>query len=485
MKADSSKMNRRAFLAASGTAAAAVGTSSLAAGIQTSKTVSRDRPNLIFVTADQARAQSFGFMGNRQVHSPNFDRLARESVVFTESTSVCPICTPARAIWLTGRNPTSTGVISNDIQLPVGETSSAEVLKDVGYATGYVGKWHLDGPLRQGFTPPGPRRQGFDYWAAANICHHYTKAFYYRDSPEKIDIAGYQPDHETDLAIGFIENHRNKPFHLNLHWGPPHDPYIVPEKYMQLYDPARIELRDNVMVPDHIDPRKMIAAYYAGISAVDWNMGRLMKALDDMALAENTILVFTSDHGDMLYSLGLTYKQWPYEECVRVPLLVRYPRRAEARKVDSLISSVDIMPTMLSLCGAPIPDGVQGTDFAETVRGGEGPSPDAAMIMCVQPCARYHDRHGTPAWRGLRTRSHTYARFRNEDWCLYDNEKDPFQRRNLFADRYEEPEVRALRQRLDATLQARLRAIGDGFDAPPFPKIRWSQLLPQTHAIAT
>jgi hypothetical protein len=200
----------------------------------------------------------------------------------------------------------------------------------------------------------------------------------------------------------------------------------------------------------------------------------LMKALDDMALTENTILVFTSDHGDMLYSLGLTYKQWPYEECVRVPLLVRYPRRAAARKVDSLISSVDILPTMLSLCGAPIPDGVQGTDFAETVRGGEGPSPDSALIMCVQPCSRYHDREGTPAWRGLRTRTHTYARFRNEEWCLYDNEKDPYQRRNLFVDRYDEPGVKALREKLDGSLQARLKAIDDGFDASPFPKIRWS-----------
>ncbi|MFB3905945.1 MAG: sulfatase-like hydrolase/transferase [Acidobacteriota bacterium] len=105
--------------------------------------------------------------------------------------------------------------------MPIGETSSAEVLKDNGYATGCVGKWHLDGPDRQGFTPPGPRRQGFDYWAAANICHNYTKAFYYRDTPQRIEITGYQPDHETDLAIQYIEDHRKAPFLLNLHWGPP------------------------------------------------------------------------------------------------------------------------------------------------------------------------------------------------------------------------------------------------------------------------
>lgn len=478
MKNEEGKITRRQFIRTSGRIAAGTTITALAPGIITSKNKALDRPNVLFVTADQLRAQALGCMGNRQVKTPNFDRLASHGILFTHAISNFPVCTPARAMWLTGRYPTSTGVISNDIQLPPKEITSAEVLKEMDYKTGYIGKWHLDGPDRKGFTPPGPRRQGFDYWAAANICHNYFNAFYYTDSPEKIQIEGYQPDHETDLAIQFLEDHRKDSFFLNLHWGPPHDPYIAPEKYMKMYDPEKIQLRENVAhcVPKNMYPavREQIVAYYAAISNIDWNMGRLMNALDDLGLADNTIVMFTSDHGDMLFSLALLFKQWPYQESIRVPLIVHYPKRAKSgAKYDSLISTVDIMPTILSLCGAKLPKGVQGIDFSKTILDEKGPDPEAALIMCVQPCARYNDRVGMLPWRGLRTKRYTYARFRHEDWCLFDNEKDPSQRRSLFTVDYEKSEVKTLRDKLNAQLQSRLRQIGDPFNAPAFPKVRW------------
>jgi arylsulfatase A-like enzyme len=478
MKSKSEKITRRQFIRTTSRIALGATAAALAPGIITSKTRAADHPNILFVTADQMRAQALGCIGNTQVKTPNFDRLASQGVLFTNAISSFPVCTPARAMWLTGRYPTTTGVISNDIQLPPEEITSAEVLKDIGYKTGYIGKWHLDGPVRKGFTPPGPRRQGFDNWAAANICHDYFNAFYYTDSPEPIHIDGYQPDHETDLAIQFLEDHRKDRFFLNLHWGPPHDPYIAPENYIKMYDPEKIQLRENVVhcVPENMHPaiRAQIAAYYAAISNIDWNMGRLMQALNDLGLADNTIVIFTSDHGDMLFSLALQFKQWPYEESIRVPLIVRYPQRAKSSvKYDSLISTVDIMPTIVSLCGANIPKGVQGIDFSITILGEKGPDPEATLIMCVQPCARYNDRVGMLPWRGLRTKRYTYARFRHEDWCLFDNEKDPYQRRSLFTEDYYESEVKALRDKLNAQLQSRLKQIGDSFDAPAFPKVRW------------
>jgi arylsulfatase A-like enzyme len=478
MKSKSEKITRRQFIRTTSRIALGATAAALAPGIITSKTRAADHPNILFVTADQMRAQALGCIGNTQVKTPNFDRLASQGVLFTNAISSFPVCTPARAMWLTGRYPTTTGVISNDIQLPPEEITSAEVLKDIGYKTGYIGKWHLDGPVRKGFTPPGPRRQGFDNWAAANICHDYFNAFYYTDSPEPIHIDGYQPDHETDLAIQFLEDHRKDRFFLNLHWGPPHDPYIAPENYIKMYDPEKIQLRENVVhcVPENMHPaiRAQIAAYYAAISNIDWNMGRLMQALDDLGLADNTIVMFTSDHGDMLFSLGVQFKQWPYEESIRVPLIVRYPQRAKSSvKYDSLISTVDIMPTIVSLCGAKIPKGVQGIDFSKTILGEKGPDPEAALIMCVQPCARYNDRVGMLPWRGLRTKCYTYARFCHEDWCLFDNEKDPYQRRSLFTTDYDKPEVKKLRDKLNAQLQSRLKQIGDSFNAPVFPKVRW------------
>lgn len=451
---------------------------SFSPAIVTSRTLAATPPNVIFVTADQMRVQALGCMGNTQVKTPNFDRLASEGVLFTNAVSNCPICTPARAIWQTGRYPATTGVISNDIQLPAAEVTTAEVLKGAGYKTGLIGKWHLDGPARKDFTPPGPRRQGFDYWTAANICHDYFDAFYYKDEPKPIRIDGYQPDHETDLAIEFLERHRKERFFLNLHWGPPHDPYVAPEKWLRVYDPQKVELRENVVhcTPKEVHPaaQQLVARYYAATSSVDWNMGRLLGALNDLGLAENTVVVFTSDHGDMLLSLGLLSKQWPYDESIRVPLIVRFPRRVKPEtKNDCLISHVDLMPTILSLCGVKAPDGVQGADCSPAVLGETGAAPDAALIMIVQPCARYNERLGLQAWRGLRTRRYTYARFRYEDWCLYDNEQDPYQRRNLLAEDNDKPNVRSLRDRLNQELEARLARIGDKFDAPAFPKIRW------------
>lgn len=217
MKSKREKITRRRFIRTTSRIALGATTATLAPGIITSKTRAADHPNILFVTADQMRAQALGCMGNIQVQTPNFDRLASEGVLFTNAISSFPVCTPARAMWFTGRYPTTTGVISNDIQLPPDEITSAEVLKGMGYKTVYIGKWHLDGPVRKGFTPPGLRRQGFDYWAAANICHDYFNAFYYMDSPEPIHIDGYQPDHETALAIQFLQDHRKDRFFLNLH----------------------------------------------------------------------------------------------------------------------------------------------------------------------------------------------------------------------------------------------------------------------------
>lgn len=203
-------------------------------------------------------------------------------------------------------------------------------------------------------------------------------------------------------------------------------------------------------------------------------MGRLLRALDDLGLSENTVVLFTSDHGDMLLSLGLFFKQWPYEESIRVPLIVRHPQAAKpGRRLDCLISHVDLAPTILSLCGAPSPSGVQGLDCSGTVLGENGPSPASALIMIAQTSARYNDRLGMQSWRGLRTRKHTYVRFRYEDWCLFDNEQDPYQRRNLFATDYDRPEVKSLRDGLNRELMNRLREIGDRFDIPAFPKVRW------------
>jgi arylsulfatase A-like enzyme len=183
-------------------------------------------PNILFIMPDQWRGQDLGSMGNTQIRTPNLDRLAGEGVQFTKMMANCPVCTPARGILLTGKYAHTTGTAVNDVPLPDQEVTIAEILAERGYFTGFVGKWHLEGGKRMpGFVPPGPRRQGFQFWAA-NICsHNYLQQTYFRDDPAPIRIPGYDTIGWTDLAIEFLEKAqgRKQPFCLYVEYPTPHD----------------------------------------------------------------------------------------------------------------------------------------------------------------------------------------------------------------------------------------------------------------------
>jgi len=409
------------------------------------------RPNLVFVFADQLRAQSVGFMGDTQARTPHLDAAAQQGIAFSNAVSCCPVCTPYRAALLTGRYPLSNGMVLNDVRLPVTETCIAEVFRGAGYRTGYIGKWHLDGRARGGFTPPGPRRQGFDYWAVANCTHDYLHSFYYRDGPQPIRIEGYDADHHTDLAVQYVRDHAREPFCLFVSWGPPHDPYDqMPEGY-RVFRPEEMELRPNCAAPN----REQLAGYYSHTTALDRCFGRIAATLDECGLAEDTILVLTSDHGDMLGSQGLIHKQKPWEESILVPFLLRYPRQVPAgQRTTAPLNVVDLMPTLLRLAGLDIPEVVEGTDLSHLARGAEGPRPTSAFLQ--HPCPFVEP---IPEWRGVRTERYTYVRTLAGPWLLYDNEEDPYQLHNLAAD----PGRAGLRRELEAELQGWLARTGDDF----------------------
>lgn len=391
------------------------------------------QPNVLFVFADQMRAQDCGFMGGAGVHTPHLDGLADEGVVFTNAVSTCPICTPYRASLLTGRYPLSLGMVQNDVRLSTDETGIAHVLRDEGYRTGYVGKWHLDGQYRGGFTPPGPRRQGFDYWRVANCNHNYMNGYYYADDPEPIFMDGYDADWQTDQAIEFIEAGDDDPFCAFLSWGPPHNPcWEMPEEY-KVYTADDVALRANVPADISEEAAQEIAGYWCHITALDRNMGRLLAALDEAGIADDTIVVFTSDHGDMLGSRGMARKQKPFEESLMVPFVIRWPGHMPAgMRSDTLINAPDIMPTLLSLLDAPIPDAVEGTALSHAALGESGDEPTSAFIG--NPCPFNGDATGLPEWRGVRTKTHTYVRGLDGPMMLYDNAADPYQLENLVAD---------------------------------------------------
>jgi arylsulfatase A-like enzyme len=420
-----------------------------------------DKPNVVFLLADQWRAQAVGYAGDVNARTPRLDRLATQAAVLTTAVSPCPVCSPYRGSLITGRYPLSHGVFLNDVCLNRDAVSLAQAFRTAGYQTAYIGKWHLDGHGRSSFIP-AERRQGFEFWRANECTHNYLHSPYYADSEEKRYWNGYDSQAQTAEAEAYIRAHRNQPFLLVLSWGPPHNPYeTVPERFRRLFPAGQIRLRPNV--PPHAEAaaRRDLAGYYAHCTALDECVGRIFDTLKACGLAENTILVFTSDHGDMLGSHAQVRKQRPWDEAILVPFLAHWPKGLGrgGRKLSTPFATPDIMPTLLGLCGIAIPRTVEGLDRSAWLRGEEAESGRAALITCVTPFGEWTRDKGGREYRGLRTARHTYVRTLDGPWLLYDNEEDPYQLRNLVGDE----KFAVLRRALDSRLAEELSRGKDEF----------------------
>ena len=422
------------------------------------------KPNILFVIADQWRAQAFGFAGDPNVTTPNLDRFERQCVNFTQAVAGMPVCSPTRASLLTGQRPQTHGIFLNDVPLSTNAVTLPKVLKAAGYDTGCIGKWHIDGHGSRSAFIPRERRQGFDYWKVLECTHAYNNSHYYADGPEKLKWDGYDAIAQTRDAQSYLRARANseKPFLLWLAWGPPHNPYeTAPAKYRALYSPDKIKLPPNIPASAQATARKELAGYYAHCTALDDAFAELLRTLDETGLATNTIVVFTSDHGDMLWSQNQQRKQRPWEESARVPMLFRIPSSLAipGRRNPATINSEDVMPTLLGLCGLPIPKSVEGLDFSVAMRGGADPSGGATVVRCISPFGEFLRNRGGREYRALRTAAHTYVRDLRGPWLLYDNAADPYQLRNL-VDR---PEHTKLQAALDARLATKLAEQRDEF----------------------
>lgn len=420
-------------------------------------------PNIVYLLADQWRARATGYAGDPNVHTPNLDRLAKQGLNFRNAVSVCPVCTPYRSALMTGRFPTSTGMFLNDASLPGNELCMGEILKAAGYATAYIGKWHLDGHGRESFIPP-ERRRGWDYWKAAECDHNYNHSHYYTGlSQEKQFWDGYDAFAETADAQHYIRERArsSQPFALVVAYGVPHFPHgAAPKEYRDLYPASKIELPPNVPEEMQSRARQEAQGYYAHCTALDKAIGDLLATLAETGLESNTIVVFTSDHGEMLGSHGIPpfTKQVPWNESAHVPFLLRYPaiRRAKGRVVDTPLTTTDILPTLLGLANVRIPKTVQGQDLSRLILRGTEADNRAALYMAVAP---FGSKEFLREYRAIRTSRYTYVRDVGGPWLLFDDDKDPFQTENLAG----QPQSRAVQKRLEAQLQAALKQIGDDF----------------------
>ena len=462
----SGSMTRKQFLlGATGLAvAASLPKASFAAG-------GRKRPNVLFILVDEWRAQAMRHMGDPNVLTPALDRFHSESVSFTEAVAGTPVCCPSRASLMTGDYALTNGVYINDVPLKPRNTTWAEAFAQDGYQTGYIGKWHLHGSpegryeRRLAYIPPD-KRFGFDYWKACECTHDYNHSLYYagNDSTPRY-WEGYDAIAQTSDAIKFIETHSKKPdpYFLVLAWGPPHFPYAAPEAYERMYAAKDIALRPNVPPADREKALKELRGYYAAIAALDDCFARLMTTVERLD-PDDTIVVFTSDHGEMAYSQGLPYNIYPWEESIRVPFMVRYPRKfgRTQRNVATMLNSPDIMPTTLGLAGVPIPQGFQGRDHSSPLLGHKAAHLPSTSFLSMPVPITTARTYGIDAYRGVRNHRYTYVRTKHAPWLLYDNKNDPFQMHNLVGSAH----VKREQAYLDRELDGWLAKLGDEFLSP-------------------
>lgn len=466
-------MNRRDFLK---TGAAASTAAVLPHPSAEQKPKSARRPNVLYVFSDQHRAFSLPSEPFSEVVAPTLDRFRRENISMDACISNYPLCVPHRAILMSGLYSWQSRVTQNEDSLEPHVPGLGTVFQQSGYHTGYVGKWHLFHGENQ-FVPEGRYRFGFEDWHAwANTNKHYDGITFDPKTGERLTMPGYQPTRMTDQAIEFIEKQKDsaKPWFLVVSWNPPHPPFNPPPADREPYDPSSLKMRPNVRLstaadritnpyPDLQSMEKLHEAmqgYYGGITAIDAEFDRLLKTLDQCGMTDDTIVVYTSDHGEMMGSHGHMAKQMPHEESCKVPFFVLLPDAHKPRRVsDALFASVDIYPTLCGLAGIPVPSHCSGRDFSGLMRGDRSMhTPEMVFLMNEQgPATRQEVNVQT--YRGVRTRTHTYAIQLDGRWCLYDNVKDPWQMHNLIRD----PSQQALIHELEAALIAWSKSTGDPF----------------------
>lgn len=442
-----------------------------------------ERPNILFLLTDQWRFDSFGYAGNRDVKTPNIDSLEKESINFVEAVSGVPVCCPMRASLLTGQRPLTHGVFMNDVSLDPKSNSIAKVLNRAGYQTGYIGKWHVDGKGRSSFIPR-ERRQGFQYWKVLECTHNYNNSFYYADGPEKLKWDGYDAIAQTRDAQQYISKaaRSDKPFALFIGFGPPHAPYhTAPQKYREMYDYRKVKIRPNIPHSFRELARKDLAGYYAHCTALDDCVADLWNTLVETDQENRTIIVLTSDHGDLIGSHGAYKKQQPFEESIRVPMLFHYPEQfgRKGKRLKSLMNTEDIMPTLLGLTGVDIPDSVEGLDFSGHMNGGANPNDGSVLLSCPAPFGQWARRWGGKEFRGLRTNRYTYVEDLRGPWLLFDNINDPYQLENLLA----ESKNTQVAQKLQMELKKKLKATNDEFLPASAYISKWHYPLDKTGTV--
>ena len=440
----------------------------------TAPLLSADKPNFLFVYTDDQRWDAMSVVQKEQgekgrfpwLQTPNMDRLAAEGVRFRNAFVTLSLCAPSRAAFLTGRYNHANGVANNHTSFPVENASHATALHAAGYLTAYVGKWHMGSQSGQ--------RPGFDYSAS------FIGQGKYFDCPIEVNgvatpSKGWVDDVCTDYAVDFIKNHRAQPWSLTIGYKATHGPFDPPDRAKDRFAGAEARSVPNLDVraiyaADPTSMKKKKAGgkkpsaaqrpvnldYFRCISAADDNLGRLLATLDELNLTENTVVIFSSDNGYYLGEHGLGDKRSAYDESLRIPMIVRFPKLGEAAKgraLDQMVLNVDLAPTLLDFAGVPIPAAVQGRSWKPLL---EGTKTDWRTSFFFEYFRE--GQFGTPTLSGVRTDTAKLIRYPgHEEWTeAFDLQSDPYEVQNLVGD----PAHKELLTSLEAEYQKQAQQVG-------------------------
>ncbi|MBR6784818.1 MAG: sulfatase-like hydrolase/transferase [Clostridia bacterium] len=418
------------------------------------------KPNIIFYFSDQQRADSAGCYGQKLPVTPNLDAMAEEGTLFENAFTCQPVCGPMRACLQSGVYASQIGCYRNDIALPTDCKTIAHYMKDAGYDTAYIGKWHLasDKDHRLATKPtPEERRGGYDYWRAADILEftsHGYNGYVFDENCNRLDFKGYRADRINDYAIEYIKNQKHeKPFFMFISQLEPH--HQNDRLRFEAPKGAKKNFK-NYEVPGDLkgqlgDWRLQMPSYLACCNRVDMNFGKLIQTLKDEGIYDNTVVIYTSDHGCHFRTRNFEYKRSCHEASTRVPLVICGGGFTGGGKVSDLVSLIDLPATLLDIAGAEIPEHFMGKSLCD-LKGHE------SVFMQISE-SQIGRAVRTDKWKYSVTAPNAdcaFAKKYTED-CLYDLEADPYERNNLVSD----PEYKAEREMLRGILLEYMKKAGE------------------------
>lgn len=489
---------RRQFLRKASMAAVSVGASSLITGGCEGKLVHetsrKQPPNIVFIQCDQLNAKALSCYGG-EVDTPNIDSLAKEGVRFTNAACVTPFCSPSRATWVTGMYPHAHGIVGNVPYSGKGQhgiteddTTTDKILNQSGYSAYHYGKWHLTTELSyygQMYRNQNqyPKEMEATFAKVAKMDRAKWMKWYawrlpvtvsdvvkknsknlklgvYHDFIAKIGRLDLPVDQNCDVrvcdkTIDAIKASKDRPFIVTASFNYPHDPNVVPSPYYEMFDPDKVSLSDNsdirekrfegdwsrhiVEILEEAGTREFVRIYYAMVKLIDDQVGRIIKSLKETDQLDDTVIIFTADHGDMMSGHGMVWKSTHsfYDEIVRVPLIIRYPKFFKPQTCDMAVDFTDFMPTILALADNPIPKQAQGQNLVPYLTGQKDQSKARQYTFTERVAAHKKGLRkvepGTKASFCVRGKGFKYCKYPDQEY-LYDLRKDPGEQKNVVND---------------------------------------------------